>query len=186
MPEFDRIKFADMIAAAQAPPTEAVSEPRAFVKQWSVDELVQEIEAIDSPDAKKGLQLFTAANCTKCHRHSGFGGIMGPDLTSVRGRFNLSDLISSMVEPSKNISDQYQMTNFELDNGKVVTGRIVNLHRDTYKVMPDMTQPDNLKNIKTGSIESMEPSPTSAMPSNLLDTFSAQEVADLVAYLRGE
>ena len=186
MPEFAQVKFADVIAAAKEPPAETQPEPRAFVKQWTVDELVNEINAVDSPDSKNGLHLFTAASCTNCHRHSGFGGIMGPDLTAVRGRFNLPDLISSMVEPSKNISDQYQMTNFELKNGKVVTGRIVNLHSNTYRVMPDMNQPDNLTIIKTGQVESMEASPTSAMPSGLLDTFSAQEVADLVAYLRGE
>ena len=186
MPEFERIKFADLIESAKQPAKSIETSPRKFVKQWTVDQLLDELSSIENPAVENGKHLFATTECTKCHRHSGWGGTMGPDLTAVKGRFSLRDLLSSMVEPSKNISDQYQMTTFELNNGKVVTGRIVNLHGDKYNVMPDMTQPDKLQSIRSQDIEGMEPSPTSAMPSGLLDTFTAQEVADLVAYLRGE
>ena len=39
--------------------------------------------------------------------------------------FNVRDLLESIVEPSKVISDQYASTTLHLTNGKDITGRIV-------------------------------------------------------------
>ena len=105
-----------------------VGKPRPFVKKWKLDELV--------PLVEKGLKrsaistaagaLFGEANCFACHRFDNEGGAQGPDLTGVAGRFSVRDLLESIVEPSKEISDQYAAVIITTTNGKVVTGRIVN------------------------------------------------------------
>ena len=114
------------------------------------------------------------------------GGIYddGPDLTVVGRRFNKRDLLETIVDPNKSISDQYQATEFELVDGRLVTGRVVNLNGNTYMVQPDMMTPNKLVNIKTDDIEEQRPSSVSTMPAGLLDNLTKDEILDLMAYLR--
>ncbi len=164
---------------------EETSEARRTVCQWTVDEVLQRVEQSSlPPDLVRGRQMFAAAQCVKCHRFRGSGGILGPDLTSVSGRFGLRDLLTSIIEPAQNISDQYRLTNFELHSGRVLTGRVVNLVDDTYRVAVDMYQPDRLVTVSVDEIAHQQPSTNSAMPTGLLDVLTLDEIADLVAYLR--
>ena len=59
-------------------------------------------------DFDKGRNLFGEAKCFVCHRFNNEGGGLGPDLTVVSGRFGPRDLLESIIEPSKVISDQYR------------------------------------------------------------------------------
>ena len=63
--------------------------------------------ADDGRDFDRGRQLFGEAKCFACHRFDNEGGAHGPDLTGVAGRFSVRDLLESILEPSKAISDQY-------------------------------------------------------------------------------
>ena len=159
--------------------------PRKFVKKWTVDELLPIVEqGLSGRDYQRGRRLFTQGACFKCHRFSGQGGIVGPDLTGVAGRFNLQNLLESMIEPSKVISDQYQSTQFALDSGKSVIGRIVNAGDNRLMVMTDMLNPDKLTTVLREEIEVMKPSSVSLMPSGLLDTYQEEEILDLMAFLK--
>ncbi len=73
---------------------------------------------------------------------------------------------------------------FQMDDGRIVTGRVVNLNGDQFLVMTDMLDPGKLTGLKRGQIEAMKPSPSSMMPEGLLDTLSQEEILDLIAYLR--
>ena len=68
--------------------------------------------------------IYAEAQCAKCHRFRGDGGISGPDLTSVSGRFGTKDILESIIEPSKVISDQYAAQQFAMADGRVITGRV--------------------------------------------------------------
>ena len=86
----------------------AVAPPRPFVKKWTLDELVPLVEkGLKKRDFDRGRTLFAAANCFACHRFDSEGGSNGPDLTGLAGRFSAKDLLESIVDPSKVISDQY-------------------------------------------------------------------------------
>jgi putative heme-binding domain-containing protein len=112
------------------------------------------------------------------------GGILGPDLTSAGSRFSPRDLLVSILDPNKEISDQYGATQFLTDDGRVVVGRVVNMNGNKLMVMTNMLDPSALTEVQRDTIETTRPAETSMMPSGLLDTFSAEEIADLVAYLR--
>src|SRR5205085_837833 len=76
-------------------------KPRPFVKEWTLAELVPVVEkGLHKRDFNRGRVLYTAAQCFACHRFDGDGGAFGPDLTGVAGRFNVHDLLESIVEPS--------------------------------------------------------------------------------------
>jgi putative heme-binding domain-containing protein len=159
-------------------------KPRPFVKNWTTDELVALTEKkLNGRDFDHGRAMFAQANCFACHRFNNEGGSMGPDLSVVSGRFGPRDLIESIVEPSKVISDQYVATVFETTDGKVVTGRIVNASGDTIFVNTNMLDPNLQEKLDRRKVESMKPSPISMMPTELLSTFKEDEILDLLAYL---
>ncbi len=181
---------ADLKPILEAPPrpkaTAATSGPaRAFVKSWTVDELVPVVEAglKQKRDFDKGRALFAAANCFSCHRFDNEGAAVGPDLTAVSGRFSPRDLLESIILPSKVISDQYEAVIVATTDGKVVTGRIMNLHNDTMTINTDMLDPSAQVNVNRTKIEETRPSPVSMMPEGLLSTLDKEEILDLVAYL---
>jgi putative heme-binding domain-containing protein len=93
------------------------------------------------------------------------------------------DLLESIVVPSKTISDQYQAVVIATTTGRIVTGRIVNLHGNNMSICEDMLNPGRMTNVPRDEIEEMKPSPVSQMPEGLLDTLHRDEVLDLMAYL---
>jgi putative heme-binding domain-containing protein len=133
-------------------------------------------------DFDRGRKLFGEAKCFACHRFANEGGALGPDLTMAAGRFSARDLLESILDPSKEISDQYAAVIITTED-RVYTGRIVNLHGDTYHVMTDMLDPNKLTSVNRKKVESIKPSKVSPMPEALLDTFKEDEVLDLMAYL---
>jgi putative heme-binding domain-containing protein len=168
-----------------------VAAPRPFVKKWTMEELLPMVEkGLKGRDFDHGRAMFAAANCFACHRFAGEGGSFGPDLSGLAGRFSTRDLLESVVEPSKVISDQYQAVVIRLKDGTVVTGRIINLAGDGMTVNTDMLNPGRggSANVRKSDIAEMQPSATSMMPAGLLDTMNENEVLDLLAFLlsRGE
>ncbi len=158
--------------------------PRKQVAQWTIDTLQPKLEALQGkPNFERGRELTAVGQCFKCHRFAGQGGIQGPDLTATSSRFNSKDMLTAILEPNKEISDQYQATQF-LTDAQAVTGRVANLNGDKLSVVTNMLDPGNFTEVAVGDIIERRPSPVSMMPSGLLDTFTPEEIADLLAYLR--
>lgn len=161
-----------------------VGPPRNLVKEYKLDELVGIVDGqLKGRDFDRGRRVFGLAQCANCHRFNQEGGIGGPDLTILSGRFSQKDLLESIVDPNKTISDQYAAMQFELNDGRVVTGRIVNQNNDTISVVTNLLAPNDMTSMRTGQIESIAPAKTSLMPSGLLNTFDDEEIRDLMAYL---
>ena len=162
------------------------AEPaRPFVKAYKMDDLVPALEKglKSGRDFDRGRKLFAAGKCFACHRFDNEGGSNGPDLTAVAGRFSPRDLLESIIDPSKEVSDQYAAVEIRTKDERVVTGRIVNLNNDTVMVNTNMLDPGSAVRVDRKLIESMKPSKISMMPTALLDTFKEDEVLDLMAYI---
>ena len=160
-------------------------EPRPFVKAYKIDDLAPALEKglKAGRDFDRGRKLFAAAKCFACHRYDNEGGSNGPDLTGIAGRFSPRDLLESVIDPSKEVSDQYQAVEIRTHDERIVIGRIVNLNNDNVTVNTDMMNPGSTVNVNRNNIESMKPSKLSMMPTGLLDTFKEDEVLDLMAYM---
>ncbi len=168
-------------ATVKLPPEPA----RPFVKAWKVADLT---DALDKGlkagrDFERGRKAFASAKCFACHRFDNEGGSNGPDLTVIAGRFSTRDLLEKMLDPSKEISDQYAAVEIRTKDERVVIGRIVNLDNDNVMVNTDMLNPGSTVRVDRKLIESMRPSKISMMPTGLLDTFKEDEVLDLMAYV---
>jgi putative heme-binding domain-containing protein len=184
--EEEKNALGELLTAApinERPDLEVAQRP--IVKNWKLDELLPIKEQdLTNRDLKNGEKMFTVGQCFKCHRLDGAGGSVGPDLTPAGRRFNSNDLLETLVLPSKEVSDQYRATVFELENGQTIVGRVANLNGDQYMVQTDLYDPGRFTNIKVGDIADMKPSTTSMMPTGLLDSMTRDEILDLVAYLR--
>ncbi|HTH49154.1 MAG TPA: c-type cytochrome, partial [Candidatus Limnocylindria bacterium] len=166
-------------------PLENLLAGRTVVKEWTVNDLAPQLAKglAKGRSFERGRELFGAVGCYNCHRFATEGGAVGPDLTGVAGRFSPKDLLESIIEPSKEVSDQYAPTVFTLKNGTTVIGRVANLNDDTINVSEDMSMPGDFTNVKRSELVSAEPSKTSPMPEGLLNTLKPDEILDLVAFL---
>ena len=163
-----------------------VLKPRPFVRKYTLDELVPMVEKglkAGGRSFDNGRRMFAATSCFACHRYDNEGGAAGPDLTAIAGRFSQKDLLESIVDPSKEISDQYAAVEIDTLDGKKVVGRIVNLNGDNIMVNTDMLNPNGLVTVNRKNVDAMKPSKLSMMPAGLLETLKEDEVLDLMAYL---
>ncbi|MDD7984997.1 DUF1080 domain-containing protein [Lentisphaera marina] len=158
---------------------------RDFVKNWTSKDLDKLVSKGIEPgrNYKNGRQMFGAGSCYACHRFNGEGGAVGPDLTSTRGKFGAYDLLEAIVDPGKDISDQYGASIFKLKNGKTITGRIMNMRHPHYWINTDMMTPSANTKVKTDDVVSIEESPISMMPPGLVNTMTKDDIQDLLAYL---
>ena len=158
---------------------------RPLVKQWTFDELLPVVAApsLESANRENGKTVFRIARCANCHRLGNTGGVLGPQLNGLAGRYRPAEILESIVLPSKVISDQYRATIFIKQDGTQVTGQIVDLGGQGYRVRTDPFHPFARIEIKTADVEAVLPSQVSLMPSGILDRFTKQDIRDLVAYL---
>ena len=121
--------------------------------------------------------------CFSCHRFNNEGGANGPDLTSAGHRYSPRDLLDQIINPSKEINEQFvpvQVTQLE---GQTFYGIIVNLNKDTIRINTDLANPDQRIGLDRKGIKSIDPSPISPMPPGLLNLLEKEEIFDLVAYI---
>ncbi len=126
--------------------------------------------------------IFTKARCVKCHRFQSEGENVGPDLTSVRRRFQRKEIVESILYPSQVISDQYRMVQVETKEGQVYVGMPIPGVKKNDKLVLLLSDTTRLE-IPKSRIEEETTSKISVMPAGLLDPLSLQEVADLLAFL---
>lgn len=156
---------------------------RKLVQEWTTADLQPLLEQVGrGRNFQRGRDVFHQAQCSACHRYGDRGGAVGPDLTAVATRFKRQDLLESSTEPSKVLSEQYRNTAVETKAGQVVIGRIVEETEDKLVLRPNPLAPETVT-VRKSDIESRELSKTSPMPTGLLNTFSREEILDLLAYL---
>ena len=159
------------------------TKPRAVVKAWKTEEILPTLEKVSSGrNFEKGKEAYAAAQCIKCHRFGDQGGAVGPDLTAISSRFGRKEILESILEPSKTLSDQYANEVFRTASGQTVTGRVVDETADAVAVQSDPLAPGRSV-LKKDDIETRTMSKVSPMPANLADVLTDDEILDLIAYL---
>lgn len=136
-----------------------------------------------SGDSARGQRVFfenAAVSCKNCHRIQKEGKEVGPELTTIGKKLTRAQLLESMLEPSKLIDPKYVTYVAELDDGRLLTGLLVS--KDENEVVLKDAQ-DKLHRIPSKQIEQLVPQRQSLMPDLLLRDMTAQQVADLLAYL---
>ncbi len=128
-----------------------------------------------------GRSLFFATSCGACHRLAGLGGDIGPDLTSIPNKFDARYVLEAVINPSKDISDQYGMSELTLKDGSTRSGLVVE-NGDQVSVYPSDHTADPFKTTKD-QVKSVKQLPVSQMPPGLINMLNPEELRDLMAYL---
>jgi putative heme-binding domain-containing protein len=185
MSDEDHAHFAERLAKPFAEqPAQIEAAVRPFVHEWTLDDAAELVAKDRGPrNFESGRKMFAAAGCYNCHRMAGAGSSIGPDLTGLGGRFGAHDILRSIIEPNHAISDQYQQMVFET-NGRIIVGRVTNIHGDRFHVSTNMLDPKSTVTIRRDELDDSYPSDVSVMPSGLLNTLTAEEILDLIAFLR--
>jgi putative heme-binding domain-containing protein len=138
---------------------------------------VQESNSI-AGNAAKGQALFQQAKCSQCH---GSGNALGPSLTGIARRFSREDLFRAIYEPSRDIPDRYRSVKVLTTDGEVLVGMVVYESSDGITLQ---AADGKLLRINQANIENKSNSAISIMPGGLLDGATANQLADLYAYLK--
>lgn len=151
---------------------------------WTLEELSAAAETgMEKRDFETGRKMFAATACYACHRFGDGGGMNGPDLTGAGGRYSPHDFLDQIINPSKEINEQFAPVIVTLNNGDVVSGVVVNLNGDSVTLNTDLSDPNQRTNVDRKEVKTMEVSKVSPMPPMLLAMLSKDEVLDLVAYV---
>jgi putative heme-binding domain-containing protein len=132
-------------------------------------------------DTRRGRSLFEGkGQCLTCHSVAGIGGRAAPSLTEVGSSRRAIELQRALVEPSAEIRSDSRQVRVVTKQGATLTGRLLN--QDTYTLQ--LQQADGrLTLFDKSSLRDITILKESPMPS-YKDKLDAQELADVIAYLR--
>ncbi|HVX11576.1 MAG TPA: CehA/McbA family metallohydrolase [Pirellulales bacterium] len=133
-------------------------------------------------DSSGGRVVFESkeAACTKCHVVRGDERRAGPNLEVIGDKYGREQLIQAVLEPSATIHPDYATTVVTTVDGKVHAGV---LHKRTDGHLELFDAESRLVKLPIGDIDNEQRSATSLMPAGLYKTVTAEQFADLIAYL---
>ena len=132
-------------------------------------------------DVANGQKLFVAQSCIACHTFANGQQPKGPHLVDIGKRSKPAELLESMLKPNKKMTQGFDTWTFLLEDGKTHTGFVVLESAETVTIR----QTDGLaKELPQDEIEERVKQELSMMPAGIVNNLTAQQVADLLAYLR--
>ena len=151
------------------------------LKAWSA--LVD--GATGKADPAVGRRLFfhaTLGGCYKCHAMNGRGQQVGPDLTTIRNQSGITRdwLLEHIVNPNAEMAPYYRPQQLLTFDGEILTGLVIGIEG---KLQAYVGTDGTIFRVDKDDIEERRELTTSIMPSGLLNSMSASEIRDLIAYL---
>jgi putative heme-binding domain-containing protein len=134
-------------------------------------------------DVERGRRLFhegAGLQCRNCHRIGGQGVAVGPDLDGIGKKYDAARILESIIDPSRQIDAQYVTYLLETKRGQTYQGLLVK--RDDKMIVLKDAQ-NKLIEVPASDMEVLLPQAKSLMPELLLRDLTAEQVADLLAYL---
>jgi putative heme-binding domain-containing protein len=133
-------------------------------------------------DVAGGRRLFfrEGVQCSQCHRIGSQGREFGPDLSQIGKKYSPAQLLDQILNPSKTIDPAFVTYQVETADEGGYSGFIVKRTADEL-LLKDANL--NEVHIPMAHVKSSQPQQLSAMPEGLLQSMSAQDAADLIAFL---
>jgi putative membrane-bound dehydrogenase-like protein len=126
----------------------------------------------------RGAKIYDNV-CAACHRFSGRGVDIGPNLETVRG-WDREKLLLNILDPNREVAGNYIAYVIDLKDGSSVSGMIAEENAASIK-LKRIGAPE--ETILRQNIAKITSSAISLMPDGLESTLPLQDMADLLAYL---
>ena len=163
-------KDADLIARVEA-------------SQSSGSLLEQYEEVLYGGNRRAGWQYFygdATGQCTRCHALGGYGGNVGPDLTTIGKILTREQILEALVDPSARISPGYGMVSITLKDGQQITATLIEETEEQITLKTSEAEP---LHIAKARIEKRTNVPSSMPPMGQI--MSRRELRDLIEFLSG-
>ena len=131
-------------------------------------------------DAKLGKAVFQKA-CSACHTYQNVGGKVGPDLTGVKNQ-PADALLLHILVPNYEVLPAYQSISISTNDGRSFSGWLVSENENSLTLRTTFGTDES---ILRRNISSLSNSGLSLMPDGLEQSISKDEMAKLIAYLKG-
>lgn len=151
--------------------------PISEERQKLIDERLAEFFP-DNNLVSKGATIFEK-NCSSCHQVDNKGGLIGPQLDGV-GNWGKTALATKILDPNRNITENFRTYNIGLNNGQSVSGLFRREEGQTV-VLADQTGKEF--SVSKPDIKEMTPSKYTLMPDNFSTALSKEEFDALLTYL---
>jgi putative heme-binding domain-containing protein len=130
-------------------------------------------------DAAKGRLTFEKT-CAACHQLAGVGSAVGPDLSALTDK-SAGYLFTAILDPNAAVEGRFVTYQVETTDGETYAGIL----GDENAAGITIVQPNALKQrISRSKIKSLVGSKLSLMPEGLEQGMTAQDVADLIAFVQ--
>ncbi|NNJ24386.1 PVC-type heme-binding CxxCH protein [Alienimonas chondri] len=155
-----------------------------LVKEWTAKDFTDAELAAGGRSFESGARSFKRIGCIQCHKVGGEGGVFGPDLAKLDPKKRTPEhVLESMLNPSKEIAEEYAMRSYLTASGEVVAGFVIDENETRVRVKADpLNQDEPTIVLKDEILEEMK-NDQSAMPTGLLNYFTKEEALDLIAYV---
>ena len=157
---------------------------RRFVRKWRHYNFGAAPNNLAGRSIEHGKVVFQQATCNRCHSIGGNGAKLGPDLTGISKKYTGAKLLEQVVRPSSQIHKDFQPQLIVVDTGQVLTGVVIKETDTELTLLPNMLKPEKTYVLDKASIDEQLMSNVSSMPVGLLDTFTRDEILDLIAYIQ--
>ncbi|MBI1322616.1 c-type cytochrome [bacterium] len=133
-------------------------------------------------DTHRGESLFfaeTGPNCASCHAVGDRGRNVGPALDGIGVKYDRTALLRHLIEPSLAVEPKWLPVTVATHDGRVLSGLKETLPDGRVKILDakgeTILKPEEIERLDTGVV--------SLMPVGLLRELTAEQAADLLAYL---
>jgi len=136
-------------------------------------------------DADSGRRLFfspVGPRCSVCHTHGGRGGEFGPALTGYGRNNDRRQILTAILQPSRDIAPRYVPWVLETDDGKTHVGLRLPQGGDNGNE-PYIDSEGHRFDLQSDTVEFRSPAKKSIMPEGMEKTITVEDLADLVAFL---
>ncbi|MCC6155467.1 MAG: HEAT repeat domain-containing protein [Candidatus Hydrogenedentes bacterium] len=157
--------------------------PRAATRDGQALPPLAELLAMPG-DAARGKDVFynpDRAQCYRCHVINGEGKNVGPDLSKIGQKASKENLFDSILNPSAAIAPEYKVWILSSFEEGTLSGF---LKTDTPDVIELMDSAGVTARLDPKDILERAESTASLMPTGLSSALTAQELADVVAFLQ--
>jgi len=134
-------------------------------------------------DSERGKQIYhsDAARCRTCHEPDLDGHTLGADLKQLSKNYSRAEILHHILEPSDKIAPEHTPYLLVTSAGLTHAGLLVEKSAEEIVLLTAQKQ---LLRVPSGEVELLEKQRISMMPERLLSDMTAQEAADLLAYLQ--
>jgi len=156
----------------------------------------QTLASARPPERTKALQQFQPAlkltgnpsrgkltfdkTCSACHQLAGIGHAVGPDLSALTDK-STGYLLTAILDPNAAVEGRFAAYQLETTDGDTYVGLLADENASALTIL----QPNAMKqSVPRAAIKSLTTSRLSLMPEGLEQGMTAQDLADLIAFVQ--